>query len=254
MLNRENSKYGTISLNKNSINFLKSHRKLIIRDRAFKEEDLKEEAKKVKKEYILTEKGKAAFELIRKWRFNKAEERGVPPYIIFGDSTIYDLILKLPKNLEELDKVSGFGEKKILDFGDDIINLIVENLREEIDYFESIREYEVEENHKKDKKEKTEIITLNLLNENKSLDDIAKMRGLKKATIEGHIAKLILEGEISEINKFVSNKHQEKINDAIKVYGYEKLKPIKEILPEDISYGEIEICIAKIKSEKIKNL
>lgn len=46
-----------------------------------------------------------------------AQERGVPAYIIFSDSTLIDMCLLKPATLDDMALVSGVGPKKLDDFG-----------------------------------------------------------------------------------------------------------------------------------------
>ncbi len=66
------------------------------------------------------------YNAIKKWRKRKASELDVPPYIIFGDKTVEDLILRKPQSEEELSLVFGLGERKIQKFGEEILSIIRE--------------------------------------------------------------------------------------------------------------------------------
>ena len=41
-------------------------------------------------------------EELKVWRKNKAEEENVPPYVIFGDKTISDIVAKKPQTETDL--------------------------------------------------------------------------------------------------------------------------------------------------------
>jgi ATP-dependent DNA helicase RecQ len=56
---------------------------------------------------------KALFERLRAMRMHIARTRGVPPYVIFHDSTLRELARMKPKSLVELSRVYGMGERKI---------------------------------------------------------------------------------------------------------------------------------------------
>src|SRR6185436_9857309 len=53
------------------------------------------------------------FEALRSWRRDEAQERGVPPYIIFSDRTLRELARLRPTTLYELRDVYGIGEAKL---------------------------------------------------------------------------------------------------------------------------------------------
>ena len=72
----------------------------------------------------LDEDDAALYGAIKEWRKRTAEEENVPPYVIFGDRTIEDLILKKPRTVRELLNVFGIGEIKAEKFGAALLRLV----------------------------------------------------------------------------------------------------------------------------------
>ncbi len=64
------------------------------------------------------------FDLLRDVRLKIARARGVPPYVIFHDSTLRDMVARKPRTLAELHEVYGVGAKKAADFGDAFLDAI----------------------------------------------------------------------------------------------------------------------------------
>ena len=62
--------------------------------------------------------GDPVFEALRKRRRELAEEAGVPPYVIFHDSTLRDMARIQPINLKALGNITGVGERKLEAYGD----------------------------------------------------------------------------------------------------------------------------------------
>jgi ATP-dependent DNA helicase RecQ len=54
----------------------------------------------------------ALFEALRACRLKLAEDQGVPPYVIFHNSTLEDMCRLRPRNIDEFALVSGVGERK----------------------------------------------------------------------------------------------------------------------------------------------
>jgi len=46
-------------------------------------------------------------------RLELAREQGVPPYVIFHDSTLLGILSQRPATLDELARVSGVGQAKL---------------------------------------------------------------------------------------------------------------------------------------------
>jgi ATP-dependent DNA helicase RecQ len=64
------------------------------------------------------------FEHLRTVRLRLARERGVPPYVIFHDTTLREMAERRPKTFEELQYVYGVGARKAQDFGDAFLDAI----------------------------------------------------------------------------------------------------------------------------------
>ncbi len=72
----------------------------------------------------LSEGDRALEKALRGMRNARAREMRVPPYTIFQDKTIYDLIAKKPKTKEELTGVYGIGQAKAEKYGDLILKVL----------------------------------------------------------------------------------------------------------------------------------
>jgi ATP-dependent DNA helicase RecQ len=64
------------------------------------------------------------FEALRVWRRGEAQERGVPPYVIFSDRTLRELARIRPATLYELRGIYGIGDAKLEAFGDAVVRVI----------------------------------------------------------------------------------------------------------------------------------
>jgi ATP-dependent DNA helicase RecQ len=64
------------------------------------------------------------FDRLRTWRRAEAEERGVPPYVIFSDRTLRDLARSRPTTLVELRDIYGIGDAKLETFGRAVIDVV----------------------------------------------------------------------------------------------------------------------------------
>jgi ATP-dependent DNA helicase RecQ len=64
------------------------------------------------------------FDVLREVRTRLARERGVPPYVIFHDTTLRDMVARRPKTVADLHEIYGVGAKKAADFGDAFLDAI----------------------------------------------------------------------------------------------------------------------------------
>ena len=70
----------------------------------------------------------ALWEALRECRRSYAEELGVPPYVVFHDTTLQEMCLRLPQTMEEFVELSGVGERKLERYGPAFLGVINQHL------------------------------------------------------------------------------------------------------------------------------
>jgi ATP-dependent DNA helicase RecQ len=66
------------------------------------------------------------FEALRGWRRDRAKEQGVPPYVIFHDSTLREVASRRPASLRELSEVEGIGDTKLERHGESLLDALAQ--------------------------------------------------------------------------------------------------------------------------------
>jgi ATP-dependent DNA helicase RecQ len=66
------------------------------------------------------------FERLRAWRTSVAKELGMPPYVIFHDSTLRLIAASPPSTLDELRQVNGVGDTKLDKYGQAILDVLAD--------------------------------------------------------------------------------------------------------------------------------
>jgi ATP-dependent DNA helicase RecQ len=69
------------------------------------------------------------FDRLRTLRKQLADERRVPAYIIFGDTTLRAMARQYPESVDDMDGIPGMGEKKRAEFGELFANEVAAYLR-----------------------------------------------------------------------------------------------------------------------------
>ncbi|MDT7848555.1 DNA helicase RecQ [Methylophilus sp. VKM B-3414] len=59
-------------------------------------------------------------------RLELAREQGVPPYVIFHDSTLLEIHNRKPQTLDEMGQISGIGQAKLQKYGDAFLQVLEE--------------------------------------------------------------------------------------------------------------------------------
>lgn len=193
-------------------------------------------------------------ELLKKMRKNISVREGLPPYIVFHDSTLKEISEKMPTNKEELLTIKGCGEKKVSLYGHEVCQLIVNYMKERgiTVNFDSSKKTDGEKeevSRSKDDKIKSHIVTYNMYNSGKSLNEISSERGLTLVTVENHLFQCYEEGLKVNLDDFIPKKFEKLILEAIERVEHQgRLRAIKEALPSEVGYSAIKAVLFKYKS------
>ncbi len=120
------SGFGSLRLTEKSLPILRGEQTIALR----------KETPKTKKTKNKREKGNASTPTDKLWaalkakRLALAKDQGVPPYVIFHDSTLAEMHAKKPKTLDEFAEISGVGESKLQRYGREFIELICQQQAE----------------------------------------------------------------------------------------------------------------------------
>ena len=231
--------FPVVTLNENSFKIIKGQEKVLFKEAR--------KAKKLKTDNDL-------FSILRSIRAYLANEEGVPPYLVFGDSTLKELSTRMPKTKEQFLDISGVGEKKALKYGDIFTQKIKEYIDEKnlnVDFiFESNKKImqTKEKRTTKSTKEKSYQVSINMLREGKSLKEVSIDRGFALGTVISHIQTFVLEEELNFNVDFTGLFTDEEEREVLKVcenVGYLKLNPIKSQVSNSISYDKIRLIVLK---------
>ena len=94
-------------------------------------------------------------------------------------------------------------------------------------------------------------LTYELYQAGRSIDEIANERDLTRMTVENHLVKCAEEGLEIRYEDFIPVEYEAQIVAVIEECGVTLLKPIKERLPEEISYTAIKFAVVKYSLSKI---
>ncbi len=179
-----------------------------------------------------------------------AQHENLPAYIILSDATLLEIATYLPQTLDELRLISGFGDVKLARHGREFLLPVKSyctknNLSSKIKQKVAKRERKVRTERKSNasRSSDTAYDSFTLFRSGQTIAEIAAGRGLGVSTIENHLSYYVYQGAV-EIQELVTEEKKLRIKDAVESYGSEKLSPLKEVLGEEVSYGEIRAVIA----------
>ncbi|HEV7782485.1 MAG TPA: helix-turn-helix domain-containing protein [Chitinophagaceae bacterium] len=189
----------------------------------------------------------ALFMQLKTLRDSICLKKDLPIYIVAGSSTLDEMARYLPQTPAELKKISGFGDAKVKQYGQQFLDIIIaycedRELTSLIDEKPAKRERK-EKANSTGKKGQTHAETFRLYTEGKTVTEIAKERMLTAQTIEGHLSKYVRSGEI-KIEELVSREKIILIESVLTGFSGTSITPVKQQLRDDISYGEIRLVMA----------
>ncbi len=227
-LSQSGGKYPVLELNQKSYQVLKGEEKVY---------------RRVEKEQQKVSSDSELFVILRTLRKEISKKENVPPYIIFHDSSLKEMCKYYPITEKAMLNISGVGEVKFNKYG----QLFIEKIKKYVD--ENNLEGHVKEGNNIKRKivkksrtnrENSHLITLDMFKEGYSLKEIAKKRDLTVRTIENHIFRCKDEGEDIELDFLIPDKYKEDIMKAIDEEESNRLKPVKIVLPDEVSYTAIK--------------
>ena len=149
---------------------------------------------------------------LREWRRTTAKEQGTAAFVVMHDTTLEEICRIRPSSIAQLRTVTGIGERKAETYGREILAAL-EKFRQ------GARAGGPE------RKVKPADETLRLLNEGKTLQEIADARGRQLSTIVNGVASLLETGEVEFQSGWVSKEKQSVIEAACSPSGNANTSP-----------------------------
>ena len=197
-------------------------------------------------------------ELLRKKRKSLADDKGIPPFVIFSDKTLVQMAAVYPQTENELLGISGIGINKLETYGSIFLTLIKsycvrKNIQPKIS---ANRRTRASKQKLKNNSDLRYIIVGEEFNKGKSIDNLAGEFNVKQQTIISHLTRYVSEGKrvrrdgIKEKISIPEDKHQE-VFSAFKEEGTAILTNIFEKFNKEISYVDLHLLRIIYLNEKL---
>ena len=184
------------------------------------------------------------FQKLRAKRKAFADERNVPPYVIFSDVTLRHIARTYPRSSGEFLRVPGVGERKLEEFGNAFMEVVDVWLADHPrQMFPTLRPAKPQAPRRAGPAGglgATALETLRLFRDGSSPQEIAQARGLSLSTIEGHLTQAIEQGENLDPAAFYTPEEAGRMRAAFAGHDGMALSPVFEKLGGAISYGKLK--------------
>lgn len=186
------------------------------------------ESQKTAKRATVKREKLGLFDELRKLRKEMAREFGIPPYLVFNDVTLQEMVDQQPVTDAAMGRISGVGERKLHRFGEPFMAVIRKHARRE------------------DKEKRGDLSTheasYQAFRGGESIAAIATRRRLGPSTITGHLAKCYAEGMELDVKAFINESSARYVNEAMAALPAEGTgsKAIFEWVNEKYGEGTID--------------
>jgi ATP-dependent DNA helicase RecQ len=170
-------------------------------------------------------------EKLRSWRKQMSKKSNVPSFIVLNDVTLENLARVSPRNREQLLSVSGIGQRKADQYGDELLQLMAEHrqsaptsvpsttLRDQVLYY---------------------------LSENRSLPEIVGLTQKSMSQVVAVVCDAMMDGQITYQAKWVAQDHWLQISKVVGATPKASLAEIKAKLPSQISYDAVRLVVTSL--------
>lgn len=177
----------------------------------------------------------ALWDALKQVRLRLAEDQSVPPYVIFHDSVLMQMLAVRPRNRAEMGSISGIGQKKLDSYGQAFLDEVAKFPRNAL-----------LDNNLSD----TANHTLSLYSKGLNIEQIASERGMKTNTVSGHFADAIEMGLIEPLDILpISKSEYDYILNSYELLpeeDKERLKPLFDALDGQYDYNILRCVLASV--------
>ena len=223
---------------------LTDRRKIMLTQPLAKEtEKTQEKAAKHVGEIVCDE---ALFEKLRELRKRIADERNVPAYVVFNDSTLRLMAQRYPTSEADFARISGVGDKKLKEFGDvfirEILDFLIGNPKMKFD----VHDEPAAAPAKRSKSAAAAISdtvseTVRIFQSGKSVAETARARGITDVTVSKHLCQAAENGANLSVRNLADSEELARIRAAFEAHGMTQLTTVFEALGGTVTYETLRV-------------
>jgi ATP-dependent DNA helicase RecQ len=188
-------------------------------------------------------------EEMRRLRRKIADERNVPPYVLFSDATLRDMARLRPSSPQMLLRVRGIGERKLADLGERFLGVISDYCHANglsLNASPASRSKPPRSPKANDVKAKAFL----MFTRGASVDEVAAAADRGPSTIWGYLIEYIAINRSQPLDPWVDEATYRTVAEAALEVGTAYLKPIFERLGGSVPYEHIRLVVARLSQLK----
>jgi len=192
------------------------------------------------------------FETLRLWRRDAATARGVAAFIILGDTTLREIAAVRPSTLERLRAIPGIGEVRLREHGVELLHVLdtacaARGLERDT---KSLAVRPTRERSRTSRTTAAKAEAARLFLEGVTIEGVMERTSRARSTVIGDLCELLEDRRYQpSLRLWMPEETEAAIRAAAEQAGLERLRPIKDLVGEAISYDDIHIVVATIRGE-----
>lgn len=214
------------------------------------------------------------FERLRAIRRELAEESGRPAFMIFADSSLRAMAARRPETRDQFRRIPGVGDRK----ADELSGAFLPDIRAFCDerglepWPEGENAFEEDTHARRERradrgarnsrsgrsegtgpattKASSARQTLDLFRAGLDLEQIADARAIQPTTAVSHLCEMVSAGEAVDLDRLIPAERLRLIAEAFERLGDTPLSPVKEALGDAVTYDELRLVKAALRSQR----
>ncbi len=231
------SDFGSLKLSQSASDVLFNNRKVfgVIKE---------PESKKRKLKSVGIEYDEKLFELLRVKRKQIADQKNIPPFVIFADSSLIQMATDFPQNENEFLRIGGVGVKKLESYGSIFLSIIKDYVKDNGVKRQSVKQ--ATRIRKSLLDEPRHRVVAKSYNDGSSITELAEKYNVQEQTIVNHLARFTNEGNKVRVNELskritIDKSKQKEVFNEFDENGTVTMRNIFEKFDGEISYNELHL-------------
>ena len=184
------------------------------------------------------------YSIMKDLRKKLSKKLGVPPFVIFQETSLEAMATTFPITLDELQNIPGVGAGKAKRYGAEFVDIIKRHVEEnEIERPEDLRVRTVAN------KSKLKVWIVQSIDRKVALDDIANSKGLDFAELLDELEAIVYSGTRINLNYFIQEiMDDDRIEEVYEYFKDSETDSLEDAIEElGSEYTEDEIRLMRIK-------
>ena len=244
LIDQTTDEYPVLKLNDDSWQVLRGRREVRLTRSGAATGSRKSKAEEVSWEGV----NQPLFDALRDWRRGVAARKAVPPYTIFHDGTLRDISRARPTTLDGLHQISGVGEARLRDYGEEVLAIVARVSQEQGLETDNPLDNTPKASRPAPPSNGAAEAAFPYYRDGKTVAEVARLMGKMESTACDYLCCFIHQERPDSIDPWIDRTTRERITAAARQHGSQKLKPVFLALNQEVPYDAIRVVLTYLNT------